>query len=156
MTDVISAGIALILIVWAVSEDVKAFRIPNRLIIAGYIAGVIMLVIRGFSGEYIGNYITGTLVGLSEMLIFYIIKAVGAGDVKLFAVLGLLLGKTLITQLLIVSLVTGGITGVVELCIKKTGRVELGMSHVQMHGFHYAVAILMAYVVVFGYRFVVM
>lgn len=156
MTDVISAGIALILIVWAVSEDVKAFRIPNRLIIAGYIAGVIMIVIRGFSGEYIGNYITGTLVGLSEMLIFYIIKAVGAGDVKLFAVLGLLLGKTLITQLLIVSLVTGGITGVVELCIKKTGRVELGMSHVQMHGFHYAVAILMAYVVVFGYRFVVM
>lgn len=156
MTDVISAGIALILIVWAVSEDVKAFRIPNRLIIAGYIAGVIMLVIRGFSGEYIGNYITGTLVGLSEMLIFYIIKAVGAGDVKLFAVLGLLLGKTLITQLLIVSLVTGGITGVVELCIKKTGRVELGMSHVQMHGFHYAVAILMAFVVVFGYRFVVM
>ena len=156
MTDVISAGIALILIVWAVSEDVKAFRIPNRLIIAGYIAGVIMIVIRGFSGEYIGNYITGTLVGLSEMLIFYIIKAVGAGDVKLFAVLGLLLGKKLITQLLIVSLVTGGITGVVELCIKKTGRVELGMSHVQMHGFHYAVAILMAFVVVFGYRFVVM
>jgi len=156
VTDVISAGIALILIVWAVSEDVKAFRIPNRLIIAGYIAGVIMIVIRGFSGEYIGNYITGTLVGLSEMLIFYIIKAVGAGDVKLFAVLGLLLGKTLITQLLIVSLVTGGITGVVELCIKKTGRVELGMSHVQMHGFHYAVAILMAFVVVFGYRFVVM
>lgn len=156
MTDVISAGIALILIVWAVSEDVKAFRIPNRLIIAGYIAGVIMIVIRGFYGEYIGNYITGTLVGLSEMLIFYIIKAVGAGDVKLFAVLGLLLGKTLITQLLIVSLVTGGITGVVELCIKKTGRVELGMSHVQMHGFHYAVAILMAFVVVFGYRFVVM
>jgi hypothetical protein len=156
VTDVISAGIALILIVWAVSEDVKAFRIPNRLIIAGYISGVIMLVIRGFSGEYIGNYITGTLVGLSEMLIFYIIKAVGAGDVKLFAVLGLLLGKTLITQLLIVSLVTGGITGVVELCIKKTGRVEVGKSHVQMHGFHYAVAILMAYVVVFGYRFVVM
>ena len=156
MTDVISAGIALILIVWAVSEDVKAFRIPNRLIIAGYIAGVIMLVIRGFSGEHIGNYITGTLVGLSEMLIFYIIKAVGAGDVKLFAVLGLLLGKTLITQLLIVSLVTGGITGVVELCIKKTGRVEVGNSHVQLHGFHYAVAILMAYVVVFGYRFVVM
>lgn len=156
MTDVISAGIALILIVWAVSEDVKAFRIPNRLIIAGYIAGVIMLVIRGFSGEHIGNYLTGTMVGLSEMLIFYIIKAVGAGDVKLFAVLGLLLGKTLITQLLIVSLVTGGITGVVELCIKKTGRVELGISHVQMHGFHYAVAILMAYVVVFGYRFVVM
>ena len=156
MTDVISAGIALILIVWAVSEDVKAFKIPNRLIIAGYIAGVIMLVIRGFSGEHIGNYITGTLVGLSEMLIFYIIKAVGAGDVKLFAVLGLLLGKTLITQLLIVSLVTGGITGFVELCIKKTGRGEVGKSHVQMHGVHYAVAILMAFVVVFGYRFVVM
>lgn len=84
MTDVISAGIALILIVWAVSEDVKAFRIPNRLIIAGYIAGVIMLVIRGFSGEHIGNHITGTLVGLSEMLIFYIIKAVGSGRCKAF------------------------------------------------------------------------
>ena len=155
MTDVISAGIALILIVWAVSEDVKAFRIPNRLIIAGYIAGVIMLVIRGFSGEHIGNYITGTLVGLSEMLIFYIIKAVGAGDVKLFAVLGLLLGKVIITRLIAVSLISGAVIGIVELCIRKTRLVELGGYKVKVHGFHYAIATLAAYVVVLGYGIVV-
>ena len=156
MTDIISAGIALILIGWAVSEDVKAFRIPNRLIVTGCIAGVIILVIRGFAGEHIGTYIVGTLAGLSGMLVLYIIKAVGAGDVKLFTVLGLLLGKMLITQLMIISLIAGVITGIVELCIKKTSVVELGKDHVRVHGFHYAVAILMAYVVVFGYRIVVM
>ena len=155
MTDVISAGIALILIVWAVSEDVKAFRIPNRLIIAGYIAGVIMLVIRGFSGEHIGNYITGTLVGLSEMTFLYIIRAVGAGDVKLLAVIGMLTGLEFVLQLMVVSLITGIFTGIVELFLKKTREVSMGSIGIKAHGFHYAVGVLTGYVVVLVYRCVV-
>ena len=35
----ISVVIALVFIIWSVREDVKAFRIPNYLIIAGLIVG---------------------------------------------------------------------------------------------------------------------
>lgn len=149
MTDIVSAVAALILIMWAVAEDVKAFRITNRLIVAGCIAGALMLAVRALNGEHIESYIAGIIAGFSGMLVLYIIKAVGAGDVKLIAVLGLLLGKVMIIQLMVISLITGVITGIVELCIKKTRVVGYGKAKVQMHGFHYAVAILIAYVVVF-------
>ena len=87
MTDIISAVIALVLIIRAVTEDVKGFRIPNYLIVTGMITGVIMLCIRCVTRQHIEDYLLGTLAGLSWMLILYAVRAVGAGDVKLFAVL---------------------------------------------------------------------
>ena len=49
--------------------------------------GTGLLVIRGLAGDNIRDYILGTLAGLAGMMLLYIIRAVGAGDVKLFAVL---------------------------------------------------------------------
>ena len=119
MTDIISAVIALVLIIWAVTEDVKGFRIPNYLIVTGMITGVIMFCIRYVTRQHIEDYLLGTLAGLSGMLILYAVRAVGAGDVKLFAVLGLLLGKVIITRLIAVSLISGAVIGIVELCIRR-------------------------------------
>lgn len=103
----ISVVIALVFIIWSVREDVKAFRIPNYLIIAGLIVGTGLLVIRGLAGDNIRDYILGTLAGLAGMMLLYIIRAVGAGDVKLFAVLGLLTGLEFVVQLMVVSFITG-------------------------------------------------
>ncbi|MDO5340435.1 MAG: prepilin peptidase [Eubacteriales bacterium] len=155
MPYVISVVIALIFIIWSVREDVKAFRIPNYLIITGLIVGTGILVIRGLTGENIRDYILGTLAGLAGMMLLYIIRAVGAGDVKLFAVIGILTGLEFVVQLIVVSLITGLLTGIVELCFKKTSLVRVGSMGIQGHGFHYAVAVLIGYVVVLGYRVVV-
>lgn len=155
MPYVISVVIALIFIIWSVREDVKAFRIPNYLIITGLIVGTGILVIRGLTGENIRDYILGTLAGLAGMMLLYIIMAVGAGDVKLFAVIGILTGLEFVVQLIVVSLITGLLTGIVELCFKKTSLVRVGSMGIQGHGFHYAVAVLIGYVVVLGYRVVV-
>ena len=137
----ISVVIALVFIIWSVREDVKAFRIPNYLIIAGLIVGTGLLVIRGLAGDNIRDYILGTLAGLAGMMLLYIIRAVGAGDVKLFAVLGLLTGLEFVVQLMVVSFITG--------------LVRVGSTGIEGHGFHYAVAVLIGYVVVLGYRVVV-
>ena len=59
MPDIISVIIALVFIIWSVREDVKAFRIPNYLIIAGLIVGTGLLVIRGLTGDDIRDYILG-------------------------------------------------------------------------------------------------
>ena len=81
MPDIISVIIALVLVIVAAVHDLREFRIPNRLIVAGIVVGVSVIVIRAFTGEYIGNYILGTLAGLAGMTFLYIIRAVGAGDV---------------------------------------------------------------------------
>lgn len=151
----ISVVIALVFIIWSVREDVKAFRIPNYLIIAGLIVGTGLLVIRGLAGDNIRDYILGTLAGLAGMMLLYIIRAVGAGDVKLFAVLGLLTGLEFVVQLMVVSFITGLFIGVIELCFKRTSLVRVGSTGIEGHGFHYAVAVLIGYVVVLGYRVVV-
>ena len=151
MPDIISVIIALVLVIVAAVHDLREFRIPNRLIVAG----VSVIVIRAFTGEYIGNYILGTLAGLAGMTFLYIIRAVGAGDVKLLAVIGMLTGLEFVLQLMVVSLITGLFTGIVELFLKKTREVSMGSSGIKAHGFHYAVGVLAGYVVVLVYRCVV-
>ena len=153
MPDIISVIIALVLVIVAAVHDLREFRIPNRLIVAGIVVGV--SVIRAFTGEYIGNYILGTLAGLAGMTFLYIIRAVGAGDVKLLAVIGMLTGLEFVLQLMVVSLITGIFTGIVELFLKKTREVSMGSSGIKAHGFHYAVGVLTGYVVVLVYRCVV-
>ena len=148
MPDIISVIIALVLVIVAAVHDLREFRIPNRLIVA-------VIVIRAFTGEYIGNYILGTLVGLAGMIFLYIIRAVGAGDVKLLAVIGMLTGLDFVLQLMAVSLITGLFTGIVELFLKKTREVSMGSNGIKAHGFHYAVGVLAGYVVVLVYRCVV-
>ena len=117
--------------------------------------GTGLLVIRGLAGDNIRDYILGTLAGLAGMMLLYIIRAVGAGDVKLFAVLGLLTGLEFVVQLMVVSFITGLFIGVIELCCKRTSLVRIGSIGIEGHGFHYAVAVLIGYVVVLGYRVVV-
>lgn len=155
MPDIISVIIALVLVIVAAVHDLREFRIPNRLIVAGIVAGVSVIVIRAFTGEYIGNYILGTLVGLAGMIFLYIIRAIGAGDVKLLAVIGMLTGLEFVLQLMAVSLITGLFTGIVELFLKKTREVSMGSNGIKAHGFHYAVGVLAGYVVVLVYRCVV-
>ena len=152
MPDIISVIIALVLVIVAAVHDLREFRIPNRLIVAGIVVGVSVIVIRAFTGEYIGNYILGTLAGMTFL---YIIRAVGAGDVKLLAVIGMLTGLEFVLQLMVVSLITGFFTGIVELFLKKTREVSMGSSGIKAHGFHYAVGVLTGYVVVLVYRCVV-
>ena len=132
MPDIISVIIALVLVIVAAVNDLREFRIPNRLIVAGIVVGVSVIVIRAFTGEYIGNYILGTL-----------------------AVIGMLTGLEFVLQLMVVSLITGFFTGIVELFLKKTREVSMGSSGIKAHGFHYAVGVLTGYVVVLVYRCVV-
>ena len=132
MPDIISVIIALVLVIVAAVHDLREFRIPNRLIVAGIVVGVSVIVIRAFTGEYIGNYILGTLAGLAGMTFLYIIRAVGAGDVKLLAVIGMLTGLEFVLQLMVVSLITGIFTGIVELFLKKTREVSMGSSGINM------------------------
>jgi len=76
---------------WAVREDLLFHRISNRLTGSLLCVG---LVLRTLAGGWSGleQSLLGVLVGLGCLLPFYIARAMGAGDVKLLAATGALLG----------------------------------------------------------------
>ena len=122
MPDIISVIIALVLVIVAAVHDLREFRIPNRLIVAGIVAGVSVIVIRAFTGEYIGNYILGTLVGLAGMIFLYIIRAVGAGDVKLFMLLGCYLEQHKLMVCIGIAMMLAGAAALVRIICSKECR----------------------------------
>ncbi|MEK4250915.1 A24 family peptidase [Paenibacillus sp. FSL W7-1287] len=92
----------------ALYYDVTNFRIPNWLSLSAFSAGVIWhSLIAG--GDGLVSSLLGMLTGFVPMLVLYWCKGLGAGDVKLFAALGALLGVSMIIQLMVLSFVFGGV-----------------------------------------------
>ncbi len=93
---------------WAVREDLLFHRISNRL--TGSLLGV-GLVIRTLAGGWSGleQSLLGILVGLGCLLPFYIARGMGAGDVKLLAATGALLGPYDVWIAALCTLLTGAV-----------------------------------------------
>jgi prepilin peptidase CpaA len=92
---------------WAVREDLLAHRIPNRLTSSALCLGLtLQLVLGGWSA--LGAAALGAVVGLSLLLPLYLLRATGAGDVKLLAALGALLGPYWIVVAGFYTLIAGG------------------------------------------------
>jgi prepilin peptidase CpaA len=91
----------------AVVTDVRTRRIPN--VLTGALAGA------GFGIAFGGGLVTpaqaalGLLVGLVIMLPGHVIGATGAGDVKLMAAIGTLVGPGLIVRVFLYTAVAGGV-----------------------------------------------
>ena len=104
---VLAAGL-----VAAVLIDVRSRRIPNWLtaLMAG--AGFVMAA-GGVSGLTLGQAGLGFLAGLLLMMPGHALGATGAGDVKLMAAVGTILGPATVFSAFLATAVTGGIFAVV-------------------------------------------
>lgn len=104
-----------VLIFGAAWNDCRSFRIPNRLVAFGIGAGIVvnMLapVIAGLPGGALGAWraAQGMGVGLAALLPFYCIRVLGAGDVKLMAMIGAFLGPGAVTIIIFMSFLVGGL-----------------------------------------------
>jgi prepilin peptidase CpaA len=93
---------------WAVREDLLAHRIPNRLTGSLLCAGfALQFAFSGWSG--LAQAALGGVVGLAMLLPFYLLRAMGAGDVKLLAAMGTLLGPQWALVAGIYTLIAGGV-----------------------------------------------
>ncbi|HVF87976.1 MAG TPA: A24 family peptidase [Pyrinomonadaceae bacterium] len=87
--------------------DVRYRRIPNVLVLAALISGLaINAIIGGVSGLL--TSLGGCALAFGLMLLLHIFGAMGAGDVKLFAAIGSVLGAGLILPTFLVVALTGG------------------------------------------------
>ncbi|MFJ2989715.1 prepilin peptidase [Collimonas sp. NPDC087041] len=91
-------------------------RVPNNwlLIALAVQLGCLLVLGKGLNGIGWSNALSGLAVGMAFFLPLYALRAMAAGDVKFFAVLGFLLGPVaLLPIFLIASLIAGGHAAVV-------------------------------------------
>ena len=111
MDAVFMAG-ALGIAVIGASTDIATRRIPNWLTYTGMLAGIVGHgVLQGWRG--LGGSIAGGLIAGGAFLVFFLVHAMGAGDVKLIAAIGCMVGPTPAVHVVLASAIAGGIFAIV-------------------------------------------
>jgi prepilin peptidase CpaA len=101
----------LVLAVLAAIWDLRTRRIPNWLVLAGLIAGFVLNgLLFGLHGLALAAL--GMITGFGIYLLLFLLHAMGAGDVKLMAAVGSLVGWRWWFQIFLVSLIIGAIAAI--------------------------------------------
>jgi prepilin peptidase CpaA len=99
-------------VVGATVIDLRTRRIPN--VLTATIAAVgIGIAAAGLNVVSVGAAALGLVVGLALMMPGHVLGATGAGDVKLMAAIGSLLGPMLVFKAVLFTLVAGGVLAVI-------------------------------------------
>lgn len=101
------------LAVLVIYHDVRYRRIPNAFVLATLISGLTLNVaLNGLHGGL--NSIGGCLLAFVLMFGLHVFGAMGAGDVKLFAAIGSVIGAQLVLPTFVVVVLTGGLLALVS------------------------------------------
>jgi prepilin peptidase CpaA len=114
--------------------DAGSRRIPNRLTYFSMIAGLLLqALVYGWRGLLLG--LEGAVLFGGVFLLFYLVRAMGAGDVKLAAALGCIIGPANSWQVMFTTAVAGGVLAVLVMIF--TGRVLQTLRNtLAVAGFH--------------------
>lgn len=107
--------------------DVRYRRIPNAFVIATLISGLIVNTIYGGLNGLLAS-LGGCAIAFILMFILHVFGAMGAGDVKLFAAVGSLIGTQLVLPTFLIVILTGGALAL--LLMLHTGAVRATMYRV--------------------------
>jgi prepilin peptidase CpaA len=117
-TELILGADALIIALIAAVIDVRQHRIPNWLTYPGIVMGIALrsglLGWRGLLSSVLGCVLAGGIVFL-----FYMVRAMGAGDVKLLAAIGSLLGPSDALVVLVATALAGGVLAIVYVVLRR-------------------------------------
>ena len=118
----IALGILCALLLCASWIDAKSHRIPNWLVLVGSAVGIAINTTfpegHGFTSYLPGalgfwKAMGGFFLGLVLLLPIYLLRAMGAGDVKLMAMVGAFLGPNAIIGATLLTFVTGGLLALI-------------------------------------------
>jgi len=116
-------GILMLLLAGAAVSDYRTHRIPNWLVLSGALFGVIYnAVLALYPHNNILFPLAGLGLGLLLFLPLYLIRAMGAGDVKLLAMVGAFLGPGDTFYAALTSMVVGGALSILAVLVRGTAR----------------------------------
>ena len=98
------SGIVLV----AAWDDLRSGRISNQLIVAGLLAGFLCQVVQ-YKAAGIVLFLGGSLLPLLLLGVLFYFRMLGAGDIKLFCVVGGFLGAMDLLKCMLVAVVFGAV-----------------------------------------------
>ncbi len=111
--------VLLTLLIGAALYDIRYRRIPNWLTVGGVVVGVAL---NAFLGPPVGGWafaLKGMGLGFGAYFLLYLLHAMGAGDVKLMAAVGSLVGWQNWIGIFILTAILGGVAAVILAVARK-------------------------------------
>ena len=105
--------VLIVLLLAAAVFDVRYRRIPNWLTVSGVVLGVALNTIIGPPVAGLVFSLLGLAVGFGIYAILYSLRAMGAGDVKLMAAVGALVGWERWFGIFFITALIGGVMAVI-------------------------------------------
>ena len=97
--------------------DVRSRRIPNKLVVALGLLGVVYSVLFLPPAEGASRALVSFAIGFTLWIPFYALRMLGAGDVKLFAAASCWLAPSQVVGAALVSALAGGVLSVIGLML---------------------------------------
>jgi prepilin peptidase CpaA len=125
MSDLLGTGVAATAALLGAAIDLRTGRIPNALTGSAALAGLIVSAL-GWSAVTPAMAVAGGAVGLVLMLPQHLFGGTGAGDVKLMAAVGTLLGPHRVLMVVLFSAILGGVLAIGH--ASRRGRLRITMA----------------------------
>jgi len=129
-------GILLAVLLICVVTDLKSRKIYNKVIGPGLVAAFSIHFAAG-GWQALGASALGFLVGLSVLLIPYLLGGMGAGDVKLLALVGALKGTMFVLQTSVYMALLGGMIALIVLLCRKGAMSRMRWMTIALNGMRY-------------------
>jgi prepilin peptidase CpaA len=114
MSETVFDGVHLLamsfMLFGAMWKDAVSRRIPNSLVLAGALVALFLSVTPHGTG--VASALLGGVIGLLLFSMFYIVRVLGAGDVKLMTAMGIFVGDLDIWMLSLSVLMAGGLLAI--------------------------------------------
>lgn len=158
--------LSLTLLSMAVVTDIQSFRISNRLVVSGLISGFILQLLElGVKG--IGVFLLNVSIPVILLYLLFLIRALGAGDIKLFSMIGGIWGFQMLYATIAASFLVGAVMSLCKLLYHRNliSRLWIFKEYVQQviitrrlakypqessgeqHVIHFSTAILIGYAI---------
>ncbi len=112
------------LLIWAAAMDLKRYRICNWLIVMGLAAGFSFQVAdAGWKG--VGVFFINVFAPVFLCYLLFLVRALGAGDIKLFSVIGGICGIQILFQTVLWSFLVGACMALCKMSYYRTLSVRL-------------------------------
>jgi len=117
----------LVAVIAAAITDMRWRRIPNWLTVSAVVLGLVLNTLNAYPSPMEGLWLAakGFALAFSLNLIMYVLRLTGAGDVKLMAAIGALVGCSDFVGIFLLNAIIGGVLGLVLVLAKGRARQTL-------------------------------
>lgn len=125
----LTMSILLLLLFVAAWQDFRSYHISNTIVFLGALLGVLLNTSLP-AGIGIFESLMGWCIGLLLLLPLYLLRMMGAGDIKLMAMVGAFVGTSDILGVFLNTLITGGVLAfIISLQQGMAGRLMENLTH---------------------------